>query len=110
MRARGDRLFTSTLTVGEILVKPVSSNHQEVADLYTGLFRRSGITILPFDIQASLRYAQIRRDRTIERPDAIQLATAAAAGIDLFITNDFRLSKVMVAGIDFVSSLDRVPI
>jgi len=110
MRTRGDRLFTSCLTVGEILVKPVSCHRKEVTDRYAGFFGRSGITVLPFDMEAALRYAQIRQDRTIARSDAIQLATAASGGIDLFITNDERLSRVVVAGIDFVSSLDRAPI
>jgi hypothetical protein len=40
----------------------------------------------------------------------MQLATAAASGIDLFITNDTRLSRVIVPGIDFISSLERSPI
>lgn len=110
MRTRGDRLFTSCLTVGEILVKPVSGGHKEIADRYAGFFRRSGITVLPFDLRAASQYAQIRRDRTLTRPDAMQLATAASAGIDLFITNDERLSGVVVAGIAFVSSLNRAPI
>ena len=110
MRTRGDRLFTSCLTDAEILVKPVSCNRKEIVDRYTGFFSRSGITVLPFDLQASSRYAHIRQDRTIKRADAIQLATAASAGIDLFITNDERLSRVVVAGIDFVASLDRAPI
>ena len=110
MRTRGDRLFTSCLTVGEILVKPVGGGHKEIADRYAGFFRRSGITVLPFDLRAALQYAQIRQDRTIRRADAIQLATAASAGIDLFITNDERLSRVVVAGIAFVSSLNRAPI
>jgi predicted nucleic acid-binding protein len=110
MRTRGDRLFTSCLTVGEILVKPVSCHHKGITDRYTGFFSRSGITVLPFDLQAASRYAQIRQDRTIARPDAIQLAIAASAEIDLFITNDDRLSRVIVAGINFISSLDRAPI
>ena len=110
MRTRGDRLFTSCLTVGEILVKPVSCNHKEVTDRYAGFFSRSSITVLSFDLQAATRYAHIRQDRTITRADAMQLATAASTGIDLFITNDERLSRVVVAGIAFVSSLNRAPI
>jgi predicted nucleic acid-binding protein len=110
MRTRGDRLFTSCLTLGEILVKPVSCHDKEVTDRYNGFFSRSGITVLPFDLHAASRYAHIRQDRAIRRSDAIQLATAASAGMSLFITHDDRLSRVVVSGIDFVSSLDRAPI
>lgn len=110
MRTRGDRLFTSCLTVGELLVKPVSLKQKEITNRYSGFFSRSGITVLPFDLQAALRYAQIRQDRAITRSDAIQLAIAASAGIDLFITNDARLSRAVVTGIDFISSLERAPV
>ena len=40
-------------------------------------------------------------------PDAIQLACAAAAGVDLFITNDDRLSRKHVADVKFIASLER---
>ena len=40
-------------------------------------------------------------------PDAIQLACAAAAAIDLFITNDDRLSRKHVPEVKFVTSLER---
>jgi predicted nucleic acid-binding protein len=110
MIGRGDRLFTSCLTVGEILVKPVSLQRNDIATRYANFFNRSGVTVLPFDLQAASRYAQIRQDRTIKTSDAIQLATAASAGIDLLITNDTRLSKAIIVGIDFISSLERAPI
>jgi hypothetical protein len=35
---------------------------------------------------------------------------AAAARCDLFVTNDERLSKKVVGGIQFVCGLDRVPV
>ena len=48
--------------------------------------------ILSFDQAAARAFAEIRRDRSIRPPDAIQLACAAAAGTDLFLTNDRRLA------------------
>ena len=63
--------------------------------------------IVPFDERAAIAYARIRKDRSIRPPDAIQLACASDAGVDLFITNDDRLSRKTVAGIHFVSSLQR---
>jgi hypothetical protein len=52
-------------------------------------------------------YAQLRRDRTLSPPDAIQLSCAANGRCDLFITNDERLSRRIVPGIQFITSLDR---
>ena len=67
----------------------------------------AGATVLPFDHHAARRFADIRRDRSIRAPDAIQLACAAAANVDLFVTNDDRLSRKHVRGIQFLQSLDK---
>ncbi len=64
-------------------------------------------TILAFDVSCAPRYAAIRSDRGIKAPDAIQLACAAAAGVDLFITNDDRLSRKHVPDVKFITSLAR---
>jgi hypothetical protein len=52
-------------------------------------------------------YAAIRQDRTIKPSDVVQLACASAAAVDLFITNDERLSTKIIPGIEFVTSLER---
>jgi predicted nucleic acid-binding protein len=110
MISRGDQLCTSALTVGEILVKPVSENRADLENRYMSFFRGPTVSVLPFDLSASGRYAEIRRDKSIRPPDAIQLACAAAANTDLFITNDDRLSTKVVAGIDLIVGLSRAPI
>jgi len=43
------------------------------------------------------------------QPTAIQLACASVAGTDLFVTNDNRLSGLVVSGVTFVTGIDRVP-
>jgi predicted nucleic acid-binding protein len=62
--------------------------------------------VLPFDRASARVYAQLRTDKTLKAPDAIQLACAAAAGCDLFITNDDRLSRRIIPGIQFIVSLE----
>lgn len=104
MGERSDELLTSTLTVGEILVRPLETGDEQLADQYQHALTAAA-TILPFDGPAARKFASIRRDRTIRPPDAIQLACAAAAGVDLFITNDQRLSRKVVPGIHFIQSL-----
>jgi predicted nucleic acid-binding protein len=63
--------------------------------------------IIPFDSEPARFYASIRKDRTIRPPDAIQLACASHARVDLFIANDERLSTKSIPRIQFVSSLGR---
>lgn len=109
MVARRDQLCTSTLTLGELLVKPIETRNLELQARYRELLR-TGSVIVPFDETAASAYAMIRSDRSIRAPDAIQLACASAAGVDLFLTNDNRLSQKALPSIQFVASLDRAPI
>jgi predicted nucleic acid-binding protein len=106
MLARGDQLLTSTLTLGEVLAKPIDKGDEQLARQYEAALVRGAI-LVNFDQAAGRRYARIRSDRTIRPPDAIQLACAAEARSDLFITNDERLSQKVVDGIQFIVSLDR---
>jgi predicted nucleic acid-binding protein len=110
MLKRNDRLLTSTVTIGEILVKPLSRGDRALAKQYRQLFTSPEISVSSFDLDAAEAYAIIRQDRTITPPDAIQLACAAAAQVDLFITNDSRLRRKNVPGIKFISSLAEAPI
>jgi predicted nucleic acid-binding protein len=109
MLERGDQLFTSSLSLGEILVKPLESGDEALPDQYVRLISGAA-TVVPFGIEAARKYAAIRRDRSIRPPDAIQLACAAHVGMDLFITNDNRLSRKVVDGIHFVTALESAPL
>lgn len=109
MLERGDQLVTSTLTLGEILVKPTAAGDTELCRKYVqGLTAAS--LMIPFDLEAAKRYAVLRCDRSLRSPDAIQLACAGVARVDLFVTSDNRLHGKRVAGVQFIVSLDRVPI
>jgi predicted nucleic acid-binding protein len=109
MLSRGDQLFTSTLTLGEVLVKPIERGDDELERKYNDAITKASITI-PFDTRAAKIYAALRGDRSLRAPDAIQLACAATAGVDLFITNDARLHAKQVEGIQFIVPLARAPL
>lgn len=108
MLGRGDQLLTSTMTLGEILVKPVEVGNAELAENLERAITENAV-LLPFDVKAARVYAQLRCYRSLRAPDAIQLACAAAARVDLFITNDARLQAKHVDGIQFIVPLDRAP-
>ena len=105
MTARRDDLFTSTFTLAEVLVKPKGSGDIHGMHRFEKMLT-SAATLISFDEKAARAYAAIRQDRTIKPPDAIQLACASSVGMDLFITNDQRLSRKVVSGIHFITSLD----
>lgn len=109
MLARGDQLITSALTLGEILVKPIEQGDDELSRTYVEAIAATAL-ILPFDAKCTTIYAGLRSDRSLKPPDAIQLACAAEFGVDLFITNDARLHKKRVQGIQFIVPLERAPL
>lgn len=109
MLTRGDQLFTSTITLGEILVKPAVLGDTSLCRKYEEALGRT-TTLLPFDLKAARHYANMRSNRSIHAPDAVQLACAASVGVDLFVTNDQRLQGKSFSGIQFIVSIDRVPI
>jgi uncharacterized protein len=109
MLTRGDQLLTSTITLGEILIKPTQAGDGERCRRYERAIS-SAATLIPFDLKAARHYASIKISRSVQAPDAVQLACAASAGIDLFITNDDRLQNKQVPGIQFIVPLSRVPI
>lgn len=106
MLERNDQLCTSTLTLGEVLVKPLEQGDEGLRRMYEEALSQA-VVLIPFDKAAATTYAAIRRERSIRAPDAIQLACAAQARVDLFVTNDDRLSRCTVPGIQFISSLAR---
>ena len=106
MLKRNDQLLTSTFTLGEILVKPIEMGLHSLRRRYEDVLQAIS-TLVPLDLEAATIYASIRQDRTIKSPDAIQLACAAQARTDLFITNDGHLSGKVIPGIHFIVPLER---
>jgi predicted nucleic acid-binding protein len=104
MLERNDQLLTSTLTLGEVLVRPAALDDVALCRKYEDIISQTAI-LIPFERETARIYASIRRDRKLKAPDAIQLACAAHARIDLFITNDERLAGKTIGGIQFIVSL-----
>ncbi|HXR97482.1 MAG TPA: PIN domain-containing protein [Terriglobales bacterium] len=101
MQRRGDRLCTSIVTVGEVLAGLTA--RQAAIKTY---FRGSELDVLPFSFAAAEGFADLRRGYRLPSPDCIHLATAADAGVDVFLTNDKRLTKLNLPGIGIISGLN----
>lgn len=109
MLERGDRIVTSAMTLGEVLVRPTKLGQTSLIEQYDRAIR-STAQVVSFDAQIAWRYASLRATHTIRNADAIQLACAAHFGVDLFITNDKNLHKLNVPGIGFIAPLEKVPL
>ena len=106
MLARGDRLCTSPVSLAEILAGPYAQGDESTAARYKAALRPPTVDILDFTTPVADQYARLRLNRGITRPDALQLACAAANRVDLFLTHDSRLQGQVVPGIQFIAGLD----
>jgi len=101
---RGDELITSWMTVGEVQVEsPRKSKGEDYRRYRDAIVQVS--RVLGFGEEASEQYRIVRGTTSVRGPDAIQLACAAAAGVEIFVTNDKRLQGVRVPGIHFIASI-----
>jgi predicted nucleic acid-binding protein len=106
IQRRGDRLCTSVFTIGEVLTGPRKHNDQEGVRKIEAFFARKTVDVLPFDWEQAERYSMIRASVRVSQADGIHLATAAAAEVDLFVTNDADLRKLAIPGIRFFADLE----
>jgi len=70
------------------------------------LFESFEVDLIPFSAETAERYGQIRGNSRVTPADAIHLASAAHAGVDLFLTNDRDLRNLVIPGIHFIAGLD----
>ena len=104
--SRGDRLCTSTFTLGELLVLPKRMKNQPVITAITEFLRSGEVEIIPFSWEAAERYSTVRADTRVKAADAIHLASAIEARVDLFVTNHRALQKLRIPGMPFIAGLD----
>jgi predicted nucleic acid-binding protein len=104
--SRNDRLFTSFLGLGEVMAgagkSPVPATPQQIR----GKLDDAGFSYLEFGESAVHTFAHIRSTTRVKSADAINLACAAAARMDLFLTGDKELMKLHVPGIQFIADFD----
>jgi predicted nucleic acid-binding protein len=106
MMKRQDTLCTSVFALGEVLVGPYKRQQAERAEKIRDYFTSSRVDLLPFTTATAQRYAQIRAGYPVSPADAIHLASAAEASVDLFLSNDKDLHALVIPGINFIAGLD----
>ena len=83
---------TSELSLAEVLVKPFELGREDAVASYTELLTPSvRLTVPPVGRAILVEAARQRAALGMPMPDAIHVATALAAGCELFLTNDRRL-------------------
>jgi predicted nucleic acid-binding protein len=103
---RRDSLYTSYLALGEIMAGMEKSKNRKAAGSVREALAEMGFSFLPFDGEAVSPFSQLRSRENVKAPDAIHLACAASAGIDLFLTGDKQLTRLDVPGIQFIADFN----
>ena len=106
MLQRSDALCSSLFVLGELLVGPVKANDAAAATAIQQFFDSDAVTMLPYTSQAVRLFAELRAHHGVKALDALHLAIAATSGVDLFLTHDRRLHKVVVPGLPFIAGLE----
>jgi len=106
MAERGDQLCTSVFTLGEILTGFYKAGRTNEVRRVRTYFETGDVRLLPFNTEAADRYARIRAQYKVSPADAIHLASASVARVDLYLTNDVDLKKLLIEGIHFIAGLD----
>jgi len=93
---RGDiRVVTSTITLGEVLVKPLRLQNTALRNRYERiLLTARGFAMLPVTTRIARLTANLRSQRRVKTPDALQIATSLDAGATAFLTNDSELPQI----------------
>jgi len=105
-RRRGDSLFTSYLSLGEVMAGAGKSPRPEKTMAVRETLREMGFAFLTFDGGAVQPFSVLRGREKLKIADSIHLACAASAGIDLFLTGDKQLTKLDVPGIQFIADFN----
>jgi predicted nucleic acid-binding protein len=106
IEATGDRLATSIFTLGEVLTGPRKAGSNSAVTQIKSYFQSGRMEILPFDAVTADMYSVLRSSFKLSQADAIHMATAAIARVDIFFTNDSRLLQLTVPGIKFMADVD----
>lgn len=103
---RDDLLFTSYLALGEVTAGVDKLGSVGNAQALRETIREMGFVCLPFAEGSVAPFSRLRSKERLKVADAIHLACAASAGIDLFLTGDKQLVKLDVPGIQFIAEFN----
>jgi uncharacterized protein len=104
-RRRGDALFTSYLAAGELAAGTEKTSPQKAATILKVL-EEIGFSFLAFDKGSVAPFSKLRAGKRVRSADAIHLACASSARIDLFLTGDRELTALDVPGIQFIADFN----
>jgi predicted nucleic acid-binding protein len=106
LRSGEHSIVGSLLILNELLVLPTRRADDFTVAAYRRLFGARMLELVPYTQAATQIYAGLRAFHRTKPLDALHLATAAAARVDYFITQDEKLLPLTVPGIGSIADLN----
>jgi predicted nucleic acid-binding protein len=104
------RMYTSELTLAEVLVMPLRNSQAELISLYEQFLTSDDVLeVVPVERTILRQSAENRATFGNKGPDAIHVATAVAAGCTVFISSDSRMrlpSHIKRVPVEEIRNLD----
>ncbi len=96
LQSSGQIIYTSTITITEVLPRPVSLNNNTLVEKFLEFFNRGkNINLLEISSPIAEQAGRLRgKYKSLKTMDAIQIAAALHSGSDAFLTNDIKLKQV----------------
>jgi predicted nucleic acid-binding protein len=86
------RLYSSELTLAEVLTIPLRSGRNDLVAIYQSALQPGGlIEVIPVSRGVLIESAQVRLQYALKLPDAIHVSSALIAECFAFVTEDDRM-------------------
>lgn len=87
--------ITSSITLMEIIVKPLSLGRNNIARKYEALLMNfPNLKVVDLDRDVIRQAARLRVEYRLRPPDALQVSACLLHGAEAFITNDHQLDRL----------------
>jgi predicted nucleic acid-binding protein len=85
----------SSVTVAEVIVRPVRIGDETMGERYADAIRSiENLHVVPVTLEIAVEAGFVRGRTSLTLADAVHLATARQAGATAFVTNDRRLRSI----------------
>jgi predicted nucleic acid-binding protein len=87
--------ITSTISLMEIIVKPLSIGRNDIARKYEALLMNfPNLEVVDLDRDVIRQAARLRAEYRLRPPDALQVSACLLDGAEAFITNDHQIDRL----------------
>lgn len=100
-------IITSTLTLTELLVKPIQAENVYLQREYRNIVMNTqNISPIIINADIAINAAELRATYNLKTPDALHVATVIVSGANAFLTNDKGFKRIEEIAILILDELE----